>query len=296
MPIVTDLQLTITPATALYTNPVPDGDINAYETTTEGRHAVVLDFNGGEGLYARDLGTIFQWPTTARTVLYVWQPSVIPQPETIYGRATDWNDCGTIADKFFQGVRLEANSFNVVKNFQLQSSDDLSLHALLEAPAVFNGQSVKTFSCVPFVAHSVRLVSSDGIPWQIFEWKPVFEPWPSACLDWHTEMTSLGLVGWAHAREINLAHVSTADITLSLTFDAWPTITLTIPNSGGLQQKLKITLPANKFKLIGFEASSTQIFRLFLDDMQVKVKSWGSQQAYEIIKPFGGHSKVGALV
>jgi hypothetical protein len=226
----------------------------------------------------------------------VWQPSVIEQPETIYGRSSDWNDGGKLGDKFIQGYEIEADSYGVAKTAALQSSDDLSIHALLEMPATFNGQSVRSFSCSPFVSHSVRLVSSDGVPWAVFHEKLVGQPWPSQCLNWQAEMTSLGMVGWGHVREMNIAHVSTADLTLILTFDAWPTITLTIPNSGGVQNKTKVTLPPNKFKLIGLQIFSSAKFRLFADDLELKIKHWGSTEAYQILRPFGGASAAGAIV
>ena len=86
MPVITDLQLTITPATALYTNLILDSALTVSESVTQGRHSVMIDFDDADGLYARDMGTIFQWPTNAGTVLDVWQPSIIPLDEDRYQR------------------------------------------------------------------------------------------------------------------------------------------------------------------------------------------------------------------
>jgi hypothetical protein len=296
VPVIADLSLTITPATALYTNSVPDANINAYETTDGGRNAIVLDFNQGQGLYARDFGTVFSWPLTAGTELYVWQPSLILLPEGIYGRATDWIDGGTPGDKFIQGIQIECDTFGNSKVFQLQSSDDLSLHPLLEMPTTFNGQSIKSFSCAPFISHSVRVVSTDGVEWRVWDTQLVFQPFPPSCLNWETELTSLGLMGWGHVRELNIPTISTADLTLVLTFDQWPAITLTIPNTSGNQVKQKVTLPPNKFKLMGLQISSTAPFRLFETDVELKIKTWGSTDAYRILKPFGAASRTGARV
>src|ERR1035438_4910784 len=149
MPNITDLNLSILPFTALYTSQVLDATIAASESTTEGRHAIVLDFNSGDGLYSRDLGAEFIWPLTTNNVLRIWQPSLIAEPEGIYNRPGDWQDGGYPGAKFIQGVIVQADSFNVAKTFSLQSSDDLSLHTLLECPATFNKQSEIAFSCVP---------------------------------------------------------------------------------------------------------------------------------------------------
>lgn len=293
---VPDCSLYIAPATALYSNPIGTTRIKAAESTVEGRKAIVIDFDSGAGLYSRDLEATFTWPVGLPTVLHVFQPSLIEQPEGIYSRAEDWDNGGTTGAKFIQGVIVDANSFNAAKTFQLQSADDLSYHTLNECPATFNGQSEKAFSCTPFVAHSARIISSDGVEWAVFGSQLVFQPFPEMTMNWETEKVSLGLTGWGHAREVNLAYISTAQITLVLSFDYWPSITLTIPSSAGVQLKTKITLPPNKFKLIGFRAYSTAGFRIFASDVEVKVKQWGSPASYVPIKPFGGPSSVGAVV
>lgn len=86
MPIISDLQLTITPSAALYQENIPDSQLSVNESVTQGRHAIIIDFNDSEGLYTRDLGTIFQWPTKAFTILNIWQPSVALMDDDIYYR------------------------------------------------------------------------------------------------------------------------------------------------------------------------------------------------------------------
>lgn len=300
MPVISDLALTITPYTALYTSPVLDANIVASENTVEGRNAVVLDFNQGDGIYSRDIGCAFSWPLPSGNVLYEWQPSLIPMPEGVYNRPGDWDDGKTPGAKFIQGVIVDADSFNLPKTFALQASDDLALHTLLECPATFPKRTEIAFSCVPFVAHSARLVSTDGVEWRVWGSRLVFQPYPELTKNWTTEMTSLGLVGWGHLREMNIPYLSTSPLSLVITFDAWPPIAITIPSSSGVMQKVKITLPANKFKLAQFSITSANPFRLFEPDVEVKMKQWGSKPrwgpiiGYEILKPFGGRDSQGA--
>ena len=193
---IADLQLTITPAYALYTQTVPDGQLSVNESMVQGRHAIILDFNDTEGLYTRDLGTIFSWPTTAGTILDVWSPSVALMDDDVYDR-----------------------------------------------------------------------------------------------LSYHFLMTALGMVGWAHVREINLAFESTTDLTLLLSFGVGASpasISLTIPNSGGQEAKVKVVMPPNKWKLVEGFLSSTQPFKFWSTDMQFKLKSWGSSGPYQVARPFQG--------
>lgn len=190
MPFFPGPALTVTPCTALYTSPVPDSALTSNEDTSQGRHAIIIDFNDSDGLLARDMGTILQWPTVAHTVIDVWQPSIIPLDDDVYQR--------------------------------------MSFHCL---------------------------------------------------------MKSLGLKGWGHIREMNIAHQSTADLTLLLTFDQWPDITLTVPNSNGSEIKQKVIIPPNKFKLVEVFISSPQPFKLWGSDLEMKLKSWGETGPYRIVKP-----------
>lgn len=294
--IITDLDLTIKPATALYTNIIPDADFTASESNVEGRKGIVLDFGDEPGLYSRDIGTIFSWPLDSDTSLFVWQPSVIPQPENIYGRPTDWMGAETPGAKFIQGVLVAAQSFNLPKTFRLQSGDDLSFIDLLETPATFNQQSQKAFSCVPFVAHTARIVSEDGVAWQLFGANLVYEPYPEETRNWTTELLSFG-DGYQHVRMVNVPYISTAPVTLTLKFDQWPDIVITdqLPISAALS-KAKVTIPANKSKLVSFSLTSTAPFRVFKPWVEVWIGVWGRQDSYQKLTPFGGPASPGAEV
>lgn len=193
MPVIADLELTITPYTALYTQPVSDSLISVNESSSEGRTAIILDFNSSEGIYSRDLGTIFSWPTTNEIAIDVWQPSIAPMDGEIYDR-----------------------------------------------------------------------------------------------LSYHCLFTSLEGQGWQHAREMNVAHASTSDLTLLLNFDQGAPITLTIPNSSGATIKTKVTLPPNKWKMVEIFISSAQPFKMWTNDLEMKVKSWGSAEAYRLLRPVSG--------
>lgn len=197
-----DLKLTIIPTYALYTQSVPDAQIVANEDATGGRTAIILDLSNtspnttGQGLFAKDIGTIFSWPVNVGTILDVWQPSIIPLHEDVYQRL----------------------SFNFLS-------------------------------------------------------------------------TSLGGVGWQHIREINLAFAATADLELQFDFGAGAVpsaLGVSIPNSGGLVTKQKVLIPPNKWKTLQGYVFSTDPFQMWVNDMELKVKSWGSSEAYRIAKPFSG--------
>ena len=300
MPIVNELD--IIPYTALYTSPVSNANILASTSTREGRIAIVLDFNEGDGLYARDFETQYSWLISAGIVLYSWQPSLIELPENTYNRATDWIECGG-GTGFVQGIIIEADTFNVPKIFRLQDSDTLNFHTLNEVGNVgvaFNKQSVQAFSCAPFIAHSVRVVTIDSVPWRVWRTDLVFQPFPEQTEQWQTELTAAGGVGWQHVRELNVEYISNAPISLVFAVDtgngSYAPLPITIPTSNGTQTKLRLTVTPNKWKLLSLGATCPFPFVLFVEGMEIKVRSWGSSDAYRIGQPFGGASKMAAVV
>lgn len=296
--------LSVIPYTALYTSVVPDDVISVSSSTLQGRTETVIDMNSGDGVNSRDFETAFSWPISAGTILYVWQPTVIPFPENTFNRATDWMPLAPQGGAgFCQGILVEADTFNVPKVFQLQDSDTLAFHTLNEVGAgvVFNKQSTKAFSCTtPFIAHLVRVTTDDGVPWRVWRTDLIAQPFPEQTMLWQTELTSLEGNGWQHLRLINLEYISNAPITLSFAVDSGngsiaPT-TITLPSSGGFQTKVKLLPTFNKFKLISFGASSTQPMRLFLTGAEFWVRDWGSSGEYRKLKPFGGNSAPSAEV
>jgi hypothetical protein len=292
-----DLTLLVTFFTNLYQNPVTGTIPSSLASVGATRAPYILDFAQGEGLYARDLDTVLQWALNSSTAIYVWSPSWVPQPEGTQNRPTDWDDGGYPGTKFVQGLILEADTFGNAKQFSAQASDDLSIHVPNEVPVKFNGQSTLPFTfSPPFLAHSMRLVATDGVQWRNWGLKWVFEPYPELVAQWQTEMNSHGIKGWFHLREMNIPAIALADLILTLVFDHWPTIILTVPNTAGLFVKQKVTLPANKSKLVSYRLNSAQPFRLFLPDVEVKIKEWGSEGPYQVLKPFGGESATGAEV
>lgn len=266
-------------------------------TGTGSSNKYILDFTP-DPVTVDDIELALLWPAGTGTAVELWQPTWTDLPDTIQDRATDWSDCGTPGAKLIQGLMLEANTFGVSKSFQVQSSDDGSLHTPDQVPITFNGQSIKAITFTPpFVAHLIRLVASDSVNWQQFSLKPIFVPFPELVPQFQTEMTSHGSIGWNSIGEITLSHISTADLKVTFTFDQWPTITLTIPNSGGVQLKgPKMPMPDNKFKLVSYRVSSSAPFRLFQSQCEIKLGMWGRSDSYRIVNPFGGPSDESAVV
>lgn len=286
----------VAPYTKRYAAPLA-GLTPATLTGTGSSTRYVMDF-GASPAEVEDIELALTWPAGKGTSVELWQPTWTDLPDTIKGRATDWSDGGTPGAKLIQGFMIEANSFGAPKTFGVQSSDDGTIHTPDQGQMTFSRQSIQAVTFTPpFVAHSYRIVSSDGVDWQQFSIKPIFVQYPELVPEFQTEMTSHDSIGWNSIGEITLSHVSTTDLTVTFVFDQWPTITMTIPNSGGVQLKgPKMPMPDNKFKLVSYRVSSVAPFRLFKSQCEIKLGMWGRVDSYRIVNPFGGPSDDSAVV
>jgi hypothetical protein len=266
----------------------------------------LIDFTSGFADDLDDIAAVFTWSLGSTNIIDTWQPDWLPLPEYTQDRPTDWDNNGSSGNKLWQGLILEADTFNNVKAFSVEDDQGV-LHAIQPNPVTLNGQTVKAFSfATPFQSHQVRIVSTDGVPWRhgpdggwTIQWVAV--PFPESAVTWITEMTSQGGEGWQHLGPvINVEYVSTAPITLAFPVDTGNGSiapgTVTIPSSGGTQTKIKIQVAANKWKLLGYAATSTSNFNLFVEGLEAKIKSWGSMQEYRTVHGDGGQSAGGAQV
>jgi len=131
--------------------------------------------------------------------------------------------------------------------------------------------------------------STQTAPTQLFVWQPSFDIQPAKTIGWKTFGTSFGMQGYGHIRQIAVAWVSTAPITLTITsFDGQSPQVITIPSSSGAYQKQLFPLTANKGQLYIFQAASTAPFQIFEDDLEIHVGPWARTGPYQIVKSFGG--------
>ena len=219
----------------------------------------IIDFTSGFAKDVDDIAAVFSWALGSGNIVDVWQPDWINLPEITQDRPTDWDNVGDDGNKLFQGMVIEADTFNVPKVFSVED-DQGNLHAPQISPITFNGQTVKAFSFnPPFQSHQVRIVSTDGVPWMLWPTGTGstlgYCPYPESAESWITELTTMGGVGWQHLRELNIEYVSTSPITLAFTVDTGngsiAPATVIIPSSSGTQTKLKVEVTYNKWKLLG---------------------------------------------
>ena len=222
--------------------------------------------------------------------LYAWQPSFNQQVEITTDRAADWTNCGTPDNKFFQGIKLDADTFNATKNLVIVDADTGAVHALQPAPIIHDGRQTLPYSfATPFLAHSVKDVPQDLVPWRKFGIEYIFEPTPESVESWITQWTALGMKGYGSVPRIEASYSSTTPVTLAVqSYDGQSPNALTLPATGGATQRILLTLTFNKGSLYRFSATSTAKFQIFMNDFLVWVAEWGRVAEMVPFRGLGG--------
>lgn len=119
-------------------------------------------------------------------------------------------------------------------------------------------------------------------------WQPSFDIQPAYTIAWQTLGSSYGISGFGHIPWIEIAYISTAAITLTITtVDGMSPAPITLPSSGGAYTKILVRPTFNKGRLYAFAASSTARFQIFEDDTVIQWAPWGRTGNYQAMKNLG---------
>ncbi|MCE5254335.1 MAG: hypothetical protein LLG45_09060 [Actinomycetia bacterium] len=220
-----------------------------------------------------------------------WVRDIYPELTTF---TTEWWNGEYPYAKFVQGCRLTADTGGVPVQVQIQY-DGGTAGPLLTCN--HNGLQTLPYSWTPFVGHNFRLVPLGNI--RIFKepsW--VWEPIPEAATEWQTQETNHDIPGWHHLRDGYVAHMSPAPITLRIAYEG-ATVDYAIAASGGLTTYARpyIEFQHMKARARSYRLFSAAPFRLFVKDTEVRVRGWGADGPYQIVRPFGDvHREAGARI
>lgn len=256
-----------------------------------------IDF-GEDGLLVRNLGIDIDWASaTASPKMYYWEPSLLLRPEDTFLRPTDQDDAGKSGAKFLQGFILEADTAGEDKVVLLAGDHNTPLQTY-----TFNhpGRCQKPYDLAPpKITSMMRLIpqSSTNNFWRFFGIRWIYEPVPELVTLYQTQGTTHDIPGYQFLKDGYIAHISTADLTLTITVDNKAYV-YTIPNSGGLYVKSYLIFALDaalqqtlKGKIFSYGISSTEGFRLFKKDCEFRVHAWNGG-GYQVVRPFGGDSFV----
>jgi hypothetical protein len=200
-----------------------------------------------------------------------------------------WDSGGYEGEKWLQGLRLTSDTSDIAKPLQVQIDGATVIKTISVLSS--NNNRVTVYSWPGVFTHKMRLYPVDRVEWRYYKHEWIFEPAPELALVWETPDQTNGFDGFHHLKDGYIAHVSTAPITYTVTIDGVEYV-YTIPASGGVYNKTYLIFQSVKGKYYRYKLESTQPFRLYKQDCEVRVKPWKSDLQFEIRKPFGDLSLV----
>lgn len=127
-----------------------------------------------------------------------------------------------------------------------------------------------------------------------YQYEILYRHEPAELLHWELSPSSFGMEGFLHVRDIYVMLRSAASVTLTVFADdiASPLIAAVLPATSGLKDKLYVQLPPNKAKLYSFTLDSSQPFRIYADESEVRIKQLLTKLGYQNV-PVLGREQVG---
>jgi hypothetical protein len=99
-------------------------------------------------------------------------------------------------------------------------------------------------------------------------------------------ITTHGMSGWQHVRDMYISLISNDTVTLTVNVDGVDQPTYAIASTGGLQLKRYVQLAPNKGKIFKYTLDCPSDFRLFGNECAVRAKSWNTNLGYALVAPF----------
>jgi hypothetical protein len=228
-------------------------------------------------------------------ILYEWAPSYLPKREVTLARVTDYTDCGYKGLKWMQGRRIHANTFQGSRNILIQYDGGQTGPSII---VTHPGEQIKPYSWPPFLAHYVRMVPVDIAPadwvlWDDGDW--VFTPVPENVQYWVARPTSFGIQGFFHIRDAIFAYAGAGTFTILM--DTGETFSFDLPaTAAGVENKLYFPVNPLKGKLATLSAVGNPDLQVYVEDIEVRVKQWGSSGPWQIARLIGDQSQVAARI
>lgn len=145
------------------------------------RAVTVLDFNSGDGEFARNMALSFSWSNGAgqRPHFYLWEPAYIIHPEDTLLRATDY-DFTESGLGYVRGLWVDADTGGDLRTIDLDYIDHLGGQ---QTYTITVSHPVKSrifypISPTPFYCSTLRLHPNDASSWKQYSYHLVHDPAP----------------------------------------------------------------------------------------------------------------------
>ncbi len=93
-----------------------------------------------------------------------------------------------------------------------------------------------------------------------------------------------------HVRDCYIAIRSTSTVTLTVIVDSVLTLTYVLPSTNNQRLKQYIQLDSNKGLMYQFSLDATASFRVYEEDLEIRVKPWLGVLGYQPMRILGGEN------
>jgi hypothetical protein len=139
-------------------------------------------------------------------------------------------------------------------------------------------------------AHSIGFEFSflSGHATKIYQFELLWRMDEEGVRHWEQPDTSFQLEGWLMLRDGYVTARSTSDLTFTMEIDGvtYPMSWRNGSNTGGTRRKLYFNAPPVKGKLYRPIINSSEDFRIYGEDCELRVKSWNTNLGYQLVTPF----------
>ncbi|KKM71148.1 hypothetical protein LCGC14_1433590, partial [marine sediment metagenome] len=259
--------------------------ITTVAVQTDGQRVFHISLVPGYGHVYRFVST-----DTNDCLLYAHRWHLTEQPS----EQTNWNQGFTVAntraDKYIKGVKLEIDTFNVVKAVIIEIDGT----ALASFNVTADGRTVIQHAITQTRGRVVRVYSTDSVAARL--WDPVdliFDEEPLALTRWETQYRNYGIPGWMTSLYAYLMLESTDTVTWTRTTvigedgTEVSDVLALISSTSGNKQKRRVNFPARKGLLFKDVLTSPTAFYIHRGESELMIQPWGG--AVEVpVQPFGG--------
>jgi hypothetical protein len=160
-----------------------------------------------------------------------------------------------------------------------------------QAPLIIVGtdRAKFTFPLPDVYAYSIALdidwTTQFGKRPEIYQFDVLWREDEEKLKHWEFPSTSHGMSGWLSIRDLYLGMRLTVDATLTIQVDDI-NYSYIIPHTSGFRRKIYVPLRPTKGKMFRYVIDCPEIFSLYGEDCEVRVKSWNTNLGYQLVSPF----------
>ena len=196
-------------------------------------------------------------------------------------------------NKYYEDCMLDLNPNSVTVSVIPGTNNRATTYTTVTSASASRTQLTVPLSTAAQTARNISLritwsVSGASKP-VLFLWEPRWAPEtaPLAARRWSVQARHFGMPNYKHIGTCKIVHVSSADLTFTVTIDGTAQTAITITNSSSAYAESYFRIPVMKGRLMAFDLTSTADFRLAPDESWLELGEWDrGEQRYQRVPVF----------